>query len=118
MSQAVLHGEHGYDTAEKIWRSGGEVPEGLLPPDLLPGLDEWYIAFWRLHPFRSNGWGLGRIPLTEIVRMSDIMELGEERNAFIQCIMAMDGEWLRLKEEGVDSSGQTRETLKPGDIPR
>lgn len=59
-----------------------------------------FEAFCFLHPSRPSGFGLGAIPLAEIVVFCDVFPLGMPRDEFVRIIRLVDAGWL--KEQNTD----------------
>ena len=87
---------------ERIESRGLPVPEYLTPPDVLPGYDDWFTAFWYLSRDRIYG---GPIPAASIDRHAAGMTDGEAA-LFRSVICAMDDVYLRhlLPDTGGNAS--------------
>lgn len=78
-----------------------EIPDSLLnEPELLPGLDLYYEAFWELCPDRQMGMsGVGPIPYSSIRDYCLDWELNEELTLNMKkLVRKMDGMFLEWQE--------------------
>lgn len=73
------------------------VPEELEPPELLPGLEGWFDAFYDLSTDRQLGMVAGPIPDASICRFTAGWP-DEDAAAFKACIRAMDGAFLEKSD--------------------
>lgn len=74
-------------------KAGSEIPGGLEPPELLPGLGGWYDDFLELSTDRQIGMGIGPIPASSIARHTAGWP-EDDADAFRTCIRAMDAVYL------------------------
>ena len=102
---AIQHGEE-YAAAKKVFDEGGaEVPEGLLPPDILDGYGGWYNDFRRLSTERQIGMAEGEIPASAIDRHTAGW-LYDDAYAFEFCMREMDKVYLSRSDKPADTKPQ------------
>lgn len=81
---------------------------------LLPGLDEWLDAFWRLSTERQIGMAVGPIPDSAITRWIADNNLKSEAKTFRRCIRAMDNVYLNYLAQGDKVDRIIDEPFRPG----
>jgi len=96
----LWHLQHGA-TAEKYRQQceerGVPVPKYLIPPTSLPGVDEWFIAFWELRTERR--FAEGPIP-SSAIRAYPVSP--HEADEFYDAMRSADGallEFISLPED-------------------
>lgn len=83
---------HGKAYAEAMDK--GDAWIGSDPPDLLPGLVEWYGDFHRLSKDRQIGMAAGPIPHSTIINHTSGWP-DEDADMFEACMDAMDAAYLK-----------------------
>lgn len=99
----------------ELYRKRGlPLPDGLTPPKMLPGAQDWLNAFFRLSTERSFGFTVGPIP-DSAIRAWPVD--ASEADAFARCMRAMDGVYLAhgKKDQIVGAASvETMRTIKNG----
>lgn len=75
----------------------------MLPPEILPGAEQWLEAFWELSTDRQfTGYGSGPIPAASIDRHTAGWDEAEAK-AFRTCVRAMDAVFLKSQRDEPDA---------------
>lgn len=82
-------------------RSGEPIPERIAnAPQLLPGLQIYYLAFVELSSCRSGGFSLGPIPWLAIDHYAARHEFEDEQyEDLFHFVQALDSEYIKYKEK-------------------
>lgn len=80
--------------AYKAVMAGGYEWEFMPPPELLPGLSEWYDDFFELSTDRQVGMAAGPIPRASITEHTKDWPW-EDADCFHACMRAMDALYLQ-----------------------
>lgn len=87
-----------------------------MPPEILPGLEPWFEAFWELGTDRQIGQVVGPIPAASIDRHTAGWP-DAEAQAFRRCIRAMDQVFLKSQRGSVsvpESEDPARDAFRSG----
>ena len=84
----------------------GEVWNGAEPPEIFPGLTEWYNDFHRLSRDRQIGMAVGPIPHSTIMAHIDGWPQ-EDADMFEACMDAMDAVYLKSISSKSEKPEQT-----------
>lgn len=69
-------------------------------PELLPGLDIFWNAFWELQSDRQSGMGVGPIPYTAIsCYANDFGFIGDDFDDLVFFVRQMDDEFLKFTRD-------------------
>ena len=92
---------------------GMAIPDKIAnAPDLLPGLEMYWIAFSDLTTCRSEGMDEGRIPWTAVIRYAEWLKLNdEETDDFVTLIKAMDETYINHRRG--EAKRKSKTTLAP-----
>lgn len=93
------------------------MPQAIAgAPQLIPGMELYYNAFFDLSSSRNQGMGIGRIPWTAIKDYGDCWGLSEEQmEDLFYFVRAMDNVYLEhySKKKGAEGEWQNRTASKP-----
>ncbi|WP_435531518.1 phage tail assembly chaperone [Pseudogemmobacter faecipullorum] len=96
---------------------GKPIPAHLWPPEILPGYEDWFAAFFELSTDRpTSDHGSGPIPAGSIARHC-IGWPEDEQEAFRTCVRAMDAAWLKSQRNEPDlpeSDNPARDAFRVG----
>lgn len=82
-------------------REGKHIPDEIaFAPEIMIGLEIYYIAFQELSDSRNIGRGLGPIPWKVVKEYCDYLELDEDqREAMHHHVSKMDGAFLEFNRK-------------------
>lgn len=86
----LQHGATAQAYRDTLAARGAPVPDYLTPPDALPGVNEWFLAFWELSTERR--FMGGPIPWSAIEAYG-----ADDPDTFRACIRAADAAYLNFK---------------------
>lgn len=95
---ALTNGEKFTAAQKQAAEDGTEIPEELLPPDLIEGFGGWYEDFWTLSTERQIGMAEGEIPASAIAKHVEGWRY-DDAEMFEHCMRQMDRVYLRRGEE-------------------
>jgi len=88
----LQHGATAQEYRDALIQRGAPVPDYLNPPDAMPGVAEWFLAFWELSTERR--FPGGPIPWSAIAVYPT-----DDPDLFHACIRAADRAYLAWKPE-------------------
>ena len=86
---SLQHGKAYAETMDK-----GDDWKGSDPPEILPGLADWYGEFHRLSKDRQMGMALGQMPHSTIINHTAGWP-DDDAEMFYACMEAMDAAYLK-----------------------
>lgn len=92
MSLVLWQAQHGREAPAnraELQKRGAPVPAWMFPPEIEPGADVWYMAFWELSTDRK--FPGGPIPNSSILSYETY-----DKEGFRECIRAMDRAYLEF----------------------
>jgi len=105
----LWHTQHGA-TAETyrntLAERGAPIPPYLIPPEPIPGVYEWFLAFWELSTERR--FPGGPIPVTAIRGWPT-----DDPDTFAACIRSADAAYLAFISKPLEEK-TPMEPLRPG----
>lgn len=80
------------------WKPGGH---GGLEPELLPGAHAVWEAWEALHWSRPVGWGMGAIPVSEVLAYCVLLGIEDlnQRGWILRAVQRLDSEFLKHHAE-------------------
>lgn len=100
------------DERKRLAELGDEIPEELWPPELLPGVEEWFEAYRELGTDRQLAFSIGPIPAASIWRYT----LGwddVEAERFRFCIRVADAALLNFTHDEDKPPPLPKKTMGP-----
>lgn len=89
---------------QQALRAKEEIPEAIRnAPELFPGLEFFYGAFWDLNTTRSMGMAEGYIPITAVWSYGDRLQLDEETQHHLEYLVkVMDMEYINYRQQEME----------------
>lgn len=94
-----LENPNAYAEHDRLDALEEEVPDELWPPELLPGVSEWFEAFRELGTDRQVGFSIGPIPAASIARHTQGWD-EVEAERFRLVMRVVDSVFLNFTHEG------------------
>ena len=107
----LWHAQHGRDAPANraaLEARGAPVPSYMHPPEMLPGVAPWFMAFWELSTDR-------RFPGGPIPHASIAAWPTDDPQTFADCIRACDAAYLDFINKPADER-KSLPVLQPGTI--